>query len=113
MELALFAEIPVRDFAASVPWYVRLFGSPPTFQAHDTEVVWELAANRSVAVEESSDKAGYTQVTVFVDDFDDRVAAIKERGIQPAKEETYGNGVRKTTFRDADGNEIGFGGAPL
>jgi hypothetical protein len=28
-------------------------------------------------------------------------------------QETYANGVRKTTFRDPDGNEIGFGGAPL
>jgi hypothetical protein len=25
--------------------------------------------------------------------------------------ETYANGVRKATFRDPDGNEIGFGGA--
>jgi hypothetical protein len=25
----------------------------------------------------------------------------------------YDNGVRKITFRDPDGNQIGFGGAPL
>jgi hypothetical protein len=25
---------------------------------------------------------------------------------------TYANGVRKATYRDPDGNEIGFGGAP-
>ncbi|MGN9774423.1 hypothetical protein ACTMS0_01375 [Micromonospora sp. H33] len=34
-------------------------------------------------------------------------------GLEPAKRETYGNGVRKTTYVDPDGNEIGFGGAPL
>ena len=27
-------------------------------------------------------------------------------------QETYGNGVRKVTFRDPDGNEIGFGAVP-
>jgi hypothetical protein len=27
--------------------------------------------------------------------------------------ETYSNGVRKITYRDPDGNEIGFGGGPL
>jgi hypothetical protein len=27
--------------------------------------------------------------------------------------ETYSNGVRKITYRDPHGNEIGFGGAPL
>ena len=26
--------------------------------------------------------------------------------------ETYENGVRKVTYRDPDGNEIGFGGGP-
>jgi hypothetical protein len=40
------------------------------------------------------------------------VDAIVARGIEPTKRETYGNGVRKVTFSDPDGNEIGFGGAP-
>jgi hypothetical protein len=51
--------------------------------------------------------------TVFVDDLERRVESIAARGIRPATRETYGNGVRKVTFRDPDGNEIGFGGAPL
>ena len=36
-----------------------------------------------------------------------------ERGLEPAQREIYSNGVRKVIFRDADGNEVGFGGAPL
>jgi hypothetical protein len=39
------------------------------------------------------------------------VAAIATRGIEPANRETYSNGVRKATYRDADVNEIGFRGA--
>jgi len=31
---------------------------------------------------------------------------------EPATRETYSNGVRKVTFRDPDGNEIGYGGGP-
>ncbi len=50
--------------------------------------------------------------TVFVGDFDARMAKIAERGLEPAERETYANGVRKATFRDPDGNEIGFGGSP-
>jgi hypothetical protein len=47
-------------------------------------------------------------------DFDARVSQIAERGLEPAERETYTNGVRKATFRDPDGNEIGFGrGADL
>jgi len=37
---------------------------------------------------------------------------IASRGISPAERETYSNGVRKAIYRDADGNEVGFGGAP-
>jgi len=50
--------------------------------------------------------------TLFVDDLDALVEQIASRGLDPAKRETYSNGVRKTTYRDLDGNEIGFGGAP-
>jgi hypothetical protein len=50
--------------------------------------------------------------TVFVADFDVRLSHIAERGLEPAERETYTYGVRKATFRDPDGNEIGFGGAP-
>jgi len=50
---------------------------------------------------------------VFVDDLDERVESIGARGIEPASQERYGDGVRKVIYRDPDGNEIGFGGAPL
>jgi len=38
---------------------------------------------------------------------------ISARGIEPASQETYGDGVRKVSYRDFDGNEVSFGGAPL
>ena len=112
MALALFAEIHVRDFQAAKAWYVQLLGES-SFVAHDTEEVWELAENRSIAVEEQPENAGHGAVTVFVDDLDTVVDAIVARGIEPTKRETYDNGVRKVTFHDPDGNEIGFGGAPV
>jgi hypothetical protein len=56
--------------------------------------------------------AGHAMHTIFVDDLDAVVARIAERGLEPARRETYENGVRKITYRDPDGNETGFGGAP-
>ena len=53
-----------------------------------------------------------TPGTFFVDVLDARVAAVAERGVEPAGRETYSNGVRKITYRDPYGNEIGFGGGP-
>jgi catechol 2,3-dioxygenase-like lactoylglutathione lyase family enzyme len=110
--VALFAGIRVADFEAALPWYERLLGGPPSFRAHETEVVWELAEGRSVFIHEGAEPGG-AEHTVFIDDLDSLVAEIATRGLEPDRRETYSNGVRKATYRDADGNEIGFGGAPL
>jgi catechol 2,3-dioxygenase-like lactoylglutathione lyase family enzyme len=113
MALDLFAGIPVTDYAAALEWYERLLGSPPEFFPNDTEAVWELAEHRYLYIEHLPERAGHAMQTIFVDDLDARVAQITERGLEPANRETYSNGVRKITYRDADGNEIGLGGAPL
>jgi predicted enzyme related to lactoylglutathione lyase len=113
MALDLYAGIPVADYASALDWYGRLLGSPPSFVVSDTEAVWELAEHRSVFIEYRPERAGQAMHTVFVDDFDAWVNRIAERGLEPARQETYANGVRKATYVDPDGNEIGFGGAPL
>lgn len=111
--LDLFAGIPVAALALSLAWYERLLGSPPAFLPNEIEAVWELAENRYLYIEVRSADAGYAKHTIFVDDLDAVVAQIAGRGMEPAESETYDNGVRKITYRDPDGNEIGFGGAPL
>ncbi|MFI6482121.1 VOC family protein [Nonomuraea sp. NPDC050663] len=113
MDLDLFAGIPVRDFAAALKWYERLLGGPPTFFPHDSEAVWELAEHRYLYIEHLPERAGHAMHTLFLEDFDARTAQVSERGLEPATSETYDNGVRKATYRDPDGNEIGFGGAPV
>ena len=109
----LFAGIPVADYERALAWYERLLGSGPSFLPNDTEAVWELAEHRYVFIEVRPEHAGDAMHTIFLDDFDARVREMADRGVEPALRETYGNGVRKATYRDPDGNEIGFGGAPL
>ena len=112
MALALYAGICVSDYQTALPWYERLLGSEPSFLPHATEAVWELAEHRYVYIEEDPGRAGYARQTLFVDDLDAVMSEIGARGLEPADVETYSNGVRKAVYRDADGNEIGFGGAP-
>jgi len=85
----------------------------PTFFPHATEAVWTLAEDRRLYIAEHADGAGSSLVTIFVDDLDAQVAAIAARGLEPDERLTYSNGVRKALYRDPDGNELGFGGAPL
>jgi len=91
----------------------KLLGSPPTFLPDDTEAVWELAEHRYVYIDVRPEHAGHAMHTIFVDDLDALVAGIAKRGLESSKRETYSSGVRKTTYYDPDGNEIGFGGDPV
>ena len=113
MAVDLFAGIPVTEYTAALAWYERFLGSPPAFVPTDGEAVWELAEHRYLYIDQRPGHAGHAMHTLFVDDLDARVAAIAHRGIEPTSRETYSNGVRKVTYHDPDGNEIGFGGAPL
>jgi catechol 2,3-dioxygenase-like lactoylglutathione lyase family enzyme len=112
MSVYLFAGIAVDDYAAALAWYERLLGCPPSFFPHDAEAVWELAEYRSLYIVQLPEHAGHARQTIIVDDLDGRVAGIAQRGLEPAQRETYTNGVRKITYIDPDGNEIGFGGVP-
>jgi catechol 2,3-dioxygenase-like lactoylglutathione lyase family enzyme len=112
MDIALFAGIAVSDYVRALDWYERLVGAPASFAAHETESVWQLAENRSFYVLLAPEDAGHARLMWFVDDLDDFVARARSHGVEPESEETYGNGVRKTTYRDPDGNEVGIGGAP-
>lgn len=112
MALELFAGIAVRDYAAAAAWYEQLFGAAPAFYPNGREAVWELAGYRWVYIEVRPEHAGHARHTILVDDLDRRVAQIAARGLQPALQETYDNGVRKITYRDPEGNEIGFGSVP-
>ena len=112
MTLDLFAVTRVSDYDTAVRWYGQLWGAEPSFLPNDVEAVWELAEHRFMVIEVAPEHAGHATHTVFVDDLDERVAAIAGRGLEPAHRETYENGVRKVIYRDPDGNELGFGGGP-
>jgi catechol 2,3-dioxygenase-like lactoylglutathione lyase family enzyme len=106
----LFAGLQVSDYQRALRWYERLLGSAPSFVPNDTEAVWEVAEHRYLYIKVASGHAGHALHTLFVDDLDERIAGIGGRGLEPAAQETYANGVRKVIYRDPDGNEIGFGG---
>lgn len=109
----LFAGYHVRDFAASVAWYERLFGLPPAFLPNEIEAVWELADYRYVFIKVAPEHAGHAYNLCFLSDLDAFIASAAKRGIEPTTKEALPNGVRKVVYQDPDGNEVGFGGAPV
>ena len=112
MSLNLFAGIAVGDFAVSLDWYRKLLGAEPSMYPHETEAVWQLDEGRLVYIVERPEHAGHALQTLIVEDLDAVLAGTAERGVEPAKQETYANGVRKVTYHDPDGSEFAFGEVP-
>ena len=110
--LDLFAGIPVSDFPAALKWYERLLGSPPSFFPHDTEAVWELGKHRYMYIVQQPEHSGHARLMLFVEDLDALITQLAARGLDPIERGNYPGGVRKITYRDLDGNEFAFGGAP-
>jgi catechol 2,3-dioxygenase-like lactoylglutathione lyase family enzyme len=111
MTVDLFAGLAVRDRDRAVAWYSQLLGREPAFFPNEREAVWEVAESRHVYVVADAARAGGGVALLFVDDLADRVERIHRLGVDPVTDETYDNGVRKVVYRDADGNDLGFGGA--
>ncbi|MBF4767716.1 VOC family protein [Nocardioides agariphilus] len=112
MDVDLFVGLPVSDLPRALAWYPLLLGDLESFDPNDTERVWTLAEHRYVYAVLEPERAGGAIVTLFVDDLGSFVEAAAARGIEPTQRETYDNGVRKVTYHDPDGNEIGVGGGP-
>jgi predicted enzyme related to lactoylglutathione lyase len=107
----LFAGIPVADLGAAIDWYGRLFGVPPDMTPNDAERAWRLTDQSWVYVVTDPERAGKGLVTVMVDDLDERLAAIRERGIEVGEIVEINELTRKAEIVDPEGNRIGLGQA--
>lgn len=108
----LFGGIPVSDFQASLAWYQRLLGSPPSFFPNDHEAVWAVGDHRWVYIIRAPERAGRSIQTIMCDNLEAVIAEIAARGIAFTKDETPAKDVRKVLYYDPDGNEIGIGRIP-
>lgn len=110
MAIDLFAGMRVRNLQTAVRWYSALLGSAESFRPNNEEAVWTVGEHGHVYVLVDAEHAGSGLLTLFTDDLDAALATAARGGIEPTSLETYGNGVRKATFHDPDGNEVGLGG---
>jgi predicted enzyme related to lactoylglutathione lyase len=106
----VFAGVPVADYDAALAWYERLLGCPPDLIPNENEAAWQVTETGWIYVIRDAERAGKAVLTLLVDDLDDRIADLAQRGlaIETPRWEVPGS-VRKAVITDADGNTIAFG----
>jgi predicted enzyme related to lactoylglutathione lyase len=105
----IFAGIPVADYDAALAWYERLLGRPPDVIVTDNEAMWQVAETGWIYVVGDTNRAGNALLTLLVDDLEDRVAELAERGLATGAIDTVPGVVRKAVLIDPEGNMITVG----
>lgn len=103
----VLAVVPVSDLERSQAWYAKLFGRAEDNNPMPTLVEWQVIAHAWVQVFVDSERAGSGLLNFAVDDLDDHLAEIAERGLEPTDVIDANKGVRIAQLHDPDGNTIG------
>lgn len=104
-----FAGVAVKNYQAACTWYERLLGRPPDMLPNESEAAWRFSDTAWMYVIVDADRAGKALLTIIIDDLDQHVAALGERGFIPEETEDVPGKYRKVSFRDPEGNTIAFG----
>ncbi len=104
----LFAGIAVADFHAALAWYERLLGRPPDIVASENEAMWEAANAGWIYVVGDIGRAGNAMLTLLVDNLEEHVAQLAERGLAVGTIDPVPGGHKAVIF-DPEGNTITFG----
>lgn len=104
-----FAGVAVENFQAACTWYERLLGRPPDMLPNEIEAAWRFSDTAWMYVIADAERAGKALLTLIIEDLDQHVAALAERGFAPVEIENEPGKYRKISFRDPEGNTIAFG----
>jgi hypothetical protein len=107
-----FAGIAVADFGSMLAWYEHLMGKPPDFFPQEGEAVWRVTDHAWIYVVADAERAGRALLTILVEDLEDQVAPLAERGLPIGPIDGIPGSVRKVVISDPEGNRITFGQPP-
>lgn len=102
-----FTGLPVADYNAAYPWYVRLLGREADIFPSDSECAWRLTSASSIYVVQDPQRAGRSLVTLALDDLDAHERRMQADGFVFAVEHSR-VARRRLIVTDTDGNKLTF-----
>lgn len=102
----VLAVAPVRDIESAVGWYERLMGRPADARPMPGLADWHVSESGWVQVFQSPEHAGSTLLNLVVDDLDETLAGLAERGLTAGPVQPGARDVRFAALHDPDGNRV-------
>ncbi len=103
----VLAVVAARDFQRSQRWYEQLLGVAPTNVPMPGSLAeWRLADGGWLQVFHDPERAGTSMANLAVPALDDRVAEVRQRGIETGEIVAASKGVHLCTIEDPDRNRI-------
>ncbi|MFE0243201.1 VOC family protein [[Kitasatospora] papulosa] len=102
----VLAVAPVMAIEPAVEWYERLFGRPADARPMDGLADWHISPYAWLQVFESPEQAGGTLMNLVVDDLDQALSDLADRGIRAGEIQPGAREVRFAAVHDPDGNRV-------
>ena len=93
-----FTGLPVADLDSALAWYERLAGRPPDLIPNESEAAWQLTDTAWFYVLRDAERAGKAVLTVLVEDLDDQIAELTERGLRTGAIDTAPGRFRRAVI---------------
>ncbi len=105
----VFAGIAVADYEKALAWYKRFFGRSPDVIVTENESMWQVTDTGWIYVVGDANRVGRALLTLLVNDLEDHVASLRQRGLETSAIDTVPGLYRKAVFTDPEGNMISLG----
>ncbi|HTV00471.1 MAG TPA: VOC family protein [Luteitalea sp.] len=101
----IFANISCADLEASVPWYQKVFGVPPTRRPMDGLAEWAFTDSAEVQLYENTANAGRSTLTIRVHSLEHERTRLEAEGVETASIEPTKD-FFLMRLNDPDGNLV-------
>jgi hypothetical protein len=105
----VFAGIAVADYDSALAWYTRFFGRSPDIIVTENEPMWQVADTGWIYLVGDANRAGKALLTLLVNDLEDHVAELGERGLATSAIDTVPGLYRKAVMTDPEGIMVSLG----
>jgi predicted enzyme related to lactoylglutathione lyase len=105
----VFAGVAATDFESSLAWYERFMGRPPDLVPREGDAAWQLSETGWMYLVDDRERAGKGLLTLLVDDLEQYIADLAQRGVDAGAIDTVPGAVRRVTITDPDGSTITVG----